>query len=380
MGGRMVKIGISCRALLQPCDGVQRYLDTLLPELLEVGAEQDCEFVLFYDAREGVGRFPSATECFGLAPHRVVWDHVTAPGMVRRTRPDVAFFPKGQLPLGIRCPSVVTIHDMGYFVRRPRLYPLLDCVYQRWVLRRSVRLATHVLAVSDATRGEVVETCGVAPERVSVVHEALPPGCFASPPETVWRRLSRELGLEDGGYVLVPGGLHRRKNAMRLVEAFALVADSAGGRLVFTNPASYGHGHVLDSAREQGVGGRVVVVGSLTREELTALYRHAGCCAYVSLYEGFGLPILEAMAADCPVVTSCTTSMPEVAGSAAALVDPCDSEGIASALLRVLTDLPYRRELVAAGRVNLGRFTVVQMAIGTLRVLQRAAGRRGADA
>ena len=370
-----MKIGISCRALHQQHDGVQRYLETLLPELLRVGTERDCEFVLFYDARDAVGRFPSATECCGWALHRVLWDHLTVPRMIRRTRPDVAFFPKGQLPLGVHCRSVVTIHDMGYFVRRPRLYPLLDCVYQRWALRRSVRLATHVLAVSDATRRDVVDVCGVAPDRVSVVHEALPSGCFLPPDEAAWQRLSREVGLRDGEYVLVPGGLHRRKNAVRLVAAFARVAACPGLRLVFTNPASYGHGPVLDAARRLGVGDRVCVVGSLTREGLTALYGHAGCCAYVSLYEGFGLPILEAMAADCPVVTSCTTSMPEIAGDAAVLVDPLDTEAIGSALSRVLTDPPYRRELVAAGKANLERFSVQRMAADTLRVLCRAAGR-----
>ena len=370
----MPKIGISCRALHQQRDGVQRYLETLLPELLRLGAEHDCEFVLFHDARDGAGRFPSATECCGLAPHRVLWDHLTVPRMIRRSRPDVAFFPKGQLSLGVRCPSVVTIHDMGYFVRRPRLYPLLDCVYQRWALRRSVRLAAHVLAVSDATRREIVDVCGVAPEKVSVVHEALPRDCFVSPPDSVWPRLSRELGLDDGRYVLAPGGLHRRKNAVRLVGAFASVAGRTGLRLVFTNPASYGAGPMLDAARRHGVGDRVCVVGSLTREDLTALYGHAGCCAYVSLYEGFGLPILEAMAAGCPVVASCTTSMPEIAGSAAVLVDPRDTEGIASALSRVLTDLAFGRELVAAGRANLERFSLEEMAAGTLRVLGRAAG------
>ncbi len=371
MTTRKLRIGVSCRALLQREGGVKRYLSTLIPALLEEGKRH--EFVLLYNGPDGPGRFPGAEEVYGRAPHRVLWDHIVVPRLARRAGLDVAFFPKGQMPFGLPCPAVVTIHDLGYFVPGLDAYPICDRLYQRWALKSAVKRAARVIAVSGSTRGEIVKYTGVAPERIDVVHEAVP-GWFSEPtPAGVWEGLARRLGIESGQYVFIPSSITPRKNLRRLVEAFARVRDEVSHNVVLTGVASWGHVNLTGLVKKARLEERVVLAGLVSTDELVALYRNAACCAYVSLYEGFGLPILESMASGCPVITSSATSMPEVAGDGAEVVDPTSVDEIAAALVRVLNDAEHREELIRKGTENLVRFDARQMARRTLDLIEQAA-------
>jgi len=368
---RKLRIGVSCRALLQQEGGLKRYLATLLPELLEEG--KDHCFVLFYDKSDGPGRFPQAEELCATAPHKVLWDHLSVPRMARKAALDVFFSPKGHLPYRLGCPAVVTLHDLGYFVPGLEAYPLADRLYQRWALKSAARRATRIVAVSESTKSEIVKYTGVSPDKMRVVYEAIPEWFLAPPAAGTWERLKRRLRIDSGQYIFAPGSISPRKNLPRLVAALGRIAGELPHKLVLTGVASWGNVRLDRAVDEAGLAGRVVLSGSVSDEELVALYRNAGCCAYVSLYEGFGLPILEAMAAGCPVVTSSVTSMPEAAGDAAELVDPTDVGQIAAALKRVLTDEGLRADLVARGHENLKRFTRQRMARETLAVILDAA-------
>ena len=368
---RKLRIGVSCRALLQQEGGLKRYFSTLLPELLEQGKGHD--FVLFYDKSKGVGSFPQAEELYTTALHRVLWDYLSVPRMARKAALDVFFSPKGHLPYRLGCPAVITLHDLGYFVPGLEAYPLADRLYQRWALKSSARRAARIVAVSESTRSEVVKYTGGSPDKIRVVYEAIPEWFLAPPPAGTWERLKRRLGVDSGQYIFAPGSISPRKNLPRLVAALGRIAGELPHKLVLTGIASWGNvrlGRAVDAA---GLAGRVVLSGAVSDEELVPLYRMDCCCASVSLYEGFGLPILEAMTAGCPVVTSSVSSMPEAAGDAAELVDPTDVEQIAAALKRVLTDEGLRAGLVARGHENLKRFTPREMAHETLAALEAAA-------
>ncbi|MGL6278614.1 MAG: glycosyltransferase family 4 protein, partial [Gaiella sp.] len=227
-------------------------------------------------------------------------------------------------PLRPRCPLVVTVHDLA-LLRFPDAFPRWHRETGRLALRAAVAAADAVVAVSDFTRGELEELLGVDPGRVRVVpngvSEAFAPGGVAS----------------DGDYVLAVGTLEPRKNLDRAVEA-ARRADRA-----------------LRVAGMAGWGGVEVPgwVGEPSDEELASLIRGARCLVYPSLYEGFGLPILEAMACGTPVVTSHGGATEEVAGGAAVLVDPFDADAIAAGILEAET---RRDELVAAGLVRAASF------------------------
>ena len=198
----------------------------------------------------------------------------------------------------------------------------------------------------------------------------------AVPDETV-RAVGAKFGLDDRRYVLAGGSLEPRKNLPRLIAAFALLArepDMGDVRLVLAGARQRGAGAVEAAVSEHGLTDKVVLTGFVTDAELAALMRGAACFAYVSLYEGFGLPVLEAMAQGPPVVTSKVSSLPEVAGDAALLVDPYDPESIADGMRRVLTDANLAASLREKGAARAGTFSWERTAAEHVRVYREVAG------
>ena len=224
-------------------------------------------------------------------------------------------------PVRARMPVVVTVHDLAV-LRHPQFFPAWTRLYGRTWLRPTLRAAARVIAVSDFTKREVVALAGVAVERVRVVPNATDDEVFT--PEG--RRA-------EGDYVLALGTLEPRKNLPRLAQA----TRRLGLELRLVGAAGWGAVE-LD--------GGVRWLGRLPDEDVAALYRGALCFAYPSLYEGFGIPVLEAMRCGAPVVTSAGSAMEELAGPAAELVDPLDPEAIAEGISRAIE---RRAELRAAG-------------------------------
>ena len=225
-------------------------------------------------------------------------------------------------PLRARAPVVVTVHDLAV-LRYPELFPAWTRLYGRAWLRPTLRAAARVIAVSEFTKREVVALAGVPAERVRVVPNATDDAVFTA-----------EGPSADGEYVLALGTLEPRKNLARLAQA----TDRLGVELRLVGARGWG--------RVDLDGARVRWLGRLPDEEVAALYRGALCFAYPSLYEGFGIPVLEAMRCGAPVVTSARSAMEEVAGDAAELVDPLDPAAIADGIRRAIE---RRAELRAAG-------------------------------
>jgi glycosyltransferase involved in cell wall biosynthesis len=225
-------------------------------------------------------------------------------------------------PLRSRTPVVVTVHDLAV-LRYPELFPAWTRFYGRTWLRPTLRAAARVLAVSDFTKREVVQLAGVSPERVRVVPNATDDAVFTA-----------DGPRAEGDYVLALGTLEPRKNLPRLAEA----TRRLGVELRLVGAPGWGQVDVD--------GNGVRWLGRLPDEEVAALYRGALCFAYPSLYEGFGIPVLEAMRCGAPVVTSAGSAMEEVVGPAAELVDPLDPDAIADGIRRAIS---RGAELRAAG-------------------------------
>jgi glycosyltransferase involved in cell wall biosynthesis len=225
-------------------------------------------------------------------------------------------------PLRSRTPVVVTVHDVAV-LRYPELFTAWTRLYARTWLRPTLRAAARVIAVSEFTKREVVALAGVAAERVTVVPNATDEAVFTA-----------EGPRAEGDYVLALGTLEPRKNLARLAQA----TDRLGLELRLVGASGWG--------RVDLHGDGVRWLGRLPDDEVAALYRGALCFAYPSLYEGFGIPVLEAMRCGAPVVTSAGSAMEEVAGDAAELVDPLDPEAIAEGIRRAID---RRAELRAAG-------------------------------
>lgn len=320
-----LRVGVDVSPLELTGAGTARYLRKLL------------------DAIEGVDvlrySFPGASR-----PAKVVRDTVwylgVLPRRAARDHVDVLHCPGHRGPLGSRVPLVLTVHDLAV-LRHPETFNRWTRTYSRVVLPRLARSAARVIAVSDFTAREAVELLGVDEERVRVI------------PHGVEAPFTPDGPKADGDYVLAVGTLEPRKNLARLAEAARL----AGVELRVAGAPGWGSVDVQSS-------------GYVDDDELARLYRGAAALVYPSLYEGFGLPVLEAMASGTPVVTSAGTAPAELADGAAVLVDPLDPEAIAAGIREAVR---RREELRAAGLERAKGFTWAAAARATVEVYREAA-------
>jgi glycosyltransferase involved in cell wall biosynthesis len=272
------------------------------------------------------------------------------PRLLRRLRPCVAHFQHVVAPQ-CPCPAVVTIHDLS-FERHPELMSRRDRFVFRTMVPRSVRRAARVLAVSESTKRDLIEHYRVSEERIVVT------------PNGVDSLFRPEGDRRDGApYALFVGTLQPRKDPIAALEALALVGGDL--RLILVGPDKGSGDEARRTASKLGLNGRVEFAGHVEQQELAELYRGAACLVFPSRYEGFGLPVVEAMASGTPVVATTAGSIPEVAGDAAVLVEPGDSVALAGGIERALAD---RERLVRAGLKRAQLYSWVETARRTLAV------------
>jgi glycosyltransferase involved in cell wall biosynthesis len=303
-----------------------------------------------------------------------LWTHLGLGPTIRRARPDVLFVPSHVIPWpGVDdVPAVVTIHDLGY-LRYPGAHPLAQRLYLDWSTRYSARVARRVIAVSQATGDDLVGLNGTPPDKIRVIHSGIDD--TLKPVDNLPHIVTvRERYHIPGPYLLHVGTLHPRKNLVRLVEAFDRVRDVAGGlMLVLAGRAGWGSRPLLHRIEQLGLADRVILPGYVDEADLPALYSGARAYVFPSLYEGFGFPVLEAMACGAPVVCSDTSSLPELVGDAALTFPPEDVGALADALSRILSDENLHEELVRRGFDQARRFSWQVCARKTLEVLAEAA-------
>jgi glycosyltransferase involved in cell wall biosynthesis len=302
-----------------------------------------------------------------------LWTHARLSREMLQAPPDVLFVPAHSLPLWSPAASVVTVHDLGYR-RLPGAHGLAARLYRLWSTRLSVRAATRIIAVSEATRRDLVELEGVPLDRIQVVHHGVDPSLRPVDDPTTIRAAQDAYGLPSK-YFLYLGTLQPRKNLERLVRAHRHVvnSDPDAPALVLAGQVGWLAEPILAEARRGSSAQHVKVLGYVDRAHLAAILSGAVAFVYPSLYEGFGMPVLEAMACGCPVMTSTSSSLPEVAGDAALLVDPLDETAIAEVLARLWRDADLRASLRARGFERVKQFTWARAARETMAVLREAA-------
>lgn len=290
-------------------------------------------------------------------------DGTRIPDIAARVAADVVYFPYNwSFPFRKHAPTVLTVHDVIPLTFREAMGWMRNRLLYRPGMRLACRLNDVVVTVSHFSKQDMVRRLGVAPDKIRVIPNGIrtpyprKPGLEAE--------LTRRFGLGQG-LVLYVGGIHERKNVPRLIAAFARLARGHGyaGKLLITGriagaPYQERMRQVCEAAvARAGMEGRVVFTGFIRDEELDALLRRAACLVYPSLYEGFGIPVLEAMNAGTPVVTSSTTALPEVADGAALLVDPLDEGAIAAGMAHLIDDARLRAALVRRGKQWAAAFT-----------------------
>jgi len=304
-------------------------------------------------------------------PFPRLWTHLRLSAEMLRAAPDVLFVPAHVVPLVHPRRTVVTIHDLGY-LHFPETHPARDRRYLDRATRWSAHAARRVIAVSHATRDDLMRLLHIPEAKIAVVPHGVDAAITRPSQDLAVAVLSR-YGITRP-YVLALGTVQPRKNLVRLVAAFgAMRAAGLPHTLVIVGRSGWLANPIHEAVAVHGLTEHVHFTGYVPDVDLPALYAGADVLAFVSLYEGFGLPALEAMAYGTPVVAANTSSLPEVVGGAGLLVDPTDVAAIAAALTRVVSDGALQARLVAAGQSRAVAYTWERCARETLAVLEATA-------
>ena len=278
------------------------------------------------------------------------------PRLARVVKPRLGHF-QHVIPPRLRSPAVMTVHDLS-FERFPELMGIRDRVLFQTFVPRSARRAARIFAVSEWTKADLIELYGLPPEKVVVTPNAVDPLFRPDAPRQV------EDGAQDGRpYVLFVGAIQPRKDPITVLEAISRLDSEL--RLVIVGPDKRGGRDLRRLISDWGLEGRVEWLEYVDTARLADLYRAAACLAFPSLYEGFGLPVVEAMASGTPVVAARSGAVPEIAGDAAVLVEPRDAAALAAGIERALAE---RDRLVRLGLERARLFSWRETAVRTLAV------------
>jgi len=368
-----LRIGIDGRAFASPAAGVRRYIKGLTRALLALGEPLELVSLGGVDTSvlpPGVGHVAEPPH----PPTNLGWTLVGLPRAARRAGVDVVHAPAYTAPFWSPAPVVLTIHDVSY-ERHPEWYPYRRDWARRAFYRRSAHVASEILTVSMFSATEITAAYGIPPERLTVTPLGVDGAFVASDP----RRRGDLPRAVIQPYVLHVGDLHERRNLVMLVGAVlsarrqSKAAQALSLVLVGTD---LGVGDTVSAlAARAGAADAVVRLGSVNERRLRALYQGSVALAYPSFYEGFGLPLIEAMACGTPVIASNVASMPEVLGGAGILIDPADEGAWTQTILDLLSGGETRVRLREAGLRRAADFTWERTARLTLDVYRRALAR-----
>ncbi|WP_165360615.1 glycosyltransferase family 1 protein [Candidatus Chloroploca sp. Khr17] len=351
--------------------GVQTLLLGLLRAIAELDTEHELTLFVGSDQHvpeelRGAFRIAPLAPAPNAAAARLWWDHVAIGMLCRQLGVDALYCPAHVRPLYVPCPTVVLVPDMMYH-RFPEQWPWSEQAYIRCTVSGLTSRATRIAALSEATRRDLLALTATPSERVEVIYPGVPLGFHPRSAADV----SRRYDLQQP-YILSVGSDHPRKNLLGMLRAFEQIAPSITHDLVLVGPAVWPSAALEQRIAASPVINRIRRLGLVSEADLVALYSGADLFVFPSLYEGFGFPVLEAMACGCPTITSNVSSLSEVAGEAALLIPPGDTTALTAAMRRALDDSSLRVELQRRGIERAKAFSWQATAQQTLELLIRA--------
>lgn len=298
-------------------------------------------------------------------------EHLLLPLEMKKTGADLFHYPSFNMPLVNPRPSVVTIHDLIYYLDPGACPGKMAHLYARLVFRKVAGSAKRILTVSEYTRKDIVEHLGVHPDKVVVTYPGVDEFYRPERDSASLERVRKRYSI-DGDYILYVGNHGVNKNLHRLLKAFAVLKNRKSAALILAGNKDPRRQDLYNLPSVLGIEDKVRFIGKVPEEDLPALYTMAKVFVFPSLYEGFGLPPLEAMACGTPVVSSTATSLPEVVGDAGVQTDPYDPGAIAGALDKVLSSKALQSELREKGFKRAAQFSWLECAKMTVQVYREA--------
>jgi glycosyltransferase involved in cell wall biosynthesis len=354
--------------------GIGTYIRNLLRQLARI--DRDTEYVLLCrepDLGIAAQLGPNFRSVREPSPNYSLREQIHVPWVLRRERPDVYHAPHYVLPAAVRCRSVVTIHDCIHLMFPQYLPNRAAYAYARASMWAAARRSDRILTVSEASKRDILSLFNVKPEKIVVVYNAIDEHFSATPSEEHVARIRERYQL-DHKFVLYVGNIKPHKNLVRLIEAFSDLRRTHDDlKLLIIGDEISKLPALRRAVHRNKLHKYVRFLGYLKDDTLTVLYRLASVFVFPSLYEGFGLPPLEAMASGTPVVTSNVSSLPEVTGDAAVLVDPYDVDSIGDGMRRILDDPRLADELRLKGLKRAREFSWERSVEKTQRVYREVA-------
>jgi len=371
-----VHIAIDAHSVGAQLAGNETYAVNLIEALAEI--DQSNRYTLFVTKQSAVDRFTNRWPNFQVKrtlPHTpLVRIPLTLSIELRKKRVDVLHV-QYTAPPRTPCALVATIHDLS-FEHLPETFKRRSRAQLRFTVRRTAQKAAQILTLSEFSRADIIKTYAVNPGRVFVTPPAAPASFAPVMNETELRRIRTSYGIERN-YILALGSIQPRKNLVRLINAYSRLnrvgTKTQLPQLVLAGKRGWLEAATIRAAELSEARGDILFIGYVPDSDLPALYSGAMCFAYPSYFEGFGLPVLEAMQCGTPVIAGNRTSLPEAAGDAAVLFDPLDESAIAGALTQVIENPSYRAELRVKGLQRAAAFSWRTTAKMTLAAYERAA-------
>ncbi len=374
-------VAVNTRFLLKGgLEGIGRYTFEILNRM--VRNHPDVRFSFFFDRpfdqkfvlSENVKPFV----LFPPARHPVLfrwWLNQSVAGKLRSLKPDVFFSPDGFLSTKTSVPQVAVFHDLAFMHYPQDVKPSEAKYYHKWFPAFAEK-ATRIIAVSEFTKSDIIRQFQTDEEKITVIHN----GCsenFHPVDDGVKKEVRKKYSAGNPFFVCV-GAIQPRKNLERIIAAFSLYKKASGSsiKLLLVGRKAWNFGKVIQGYQSSPFRDEIIFTGFVTDEELNAIYSSSLALCYVPYFEGFGFPVLEATKAETAVITSMVTSIPEVAGDAALLVDPMDINEISRGFSAIASDQTLRNQLVEKGKLNTTRFSWNRSAEATWEVLEAAAFRQ----
>ena len=349
--------------------GIGTYTRNILDALLKL--ESNHQYILFYNNEAHLGKYahyPNVEERMVKAPNKLLWDQVAIPLASRKAKVDVLFHTKFTVPFLTKCKTVMVLHGASWFVH-PELYEnKLDLTYIKMAMPLYCRRSNFLIANSNLTKNDFINILHVPPEKIKTIYIGVNPIFRSIHDQEVLNEVKKRYNLPDR-FILTVGRYDPRKNFPTIFRAFTKCRDAGALKLVAVGKDSWKYKQDCRIGKS-GFEDDVIFSGYVELDDLPAFYNLAEAFIFPSVYEEFGIPLIEAMACGCPIVASNTGAIPEITGYAATLADPYDADKMAQGINQLMQDAEFRQTLIEKGLRHVKKYSWENVAKETLDVLE----------